>query len=125
MASPAMTLNQTGLASQSLAAGASVTFDLDFRTKFEGQIQVKGTGGGTVAATNGLRVRAYRNTSTFASPRWDTEQKEIFTIPTTVSTEKEKSFILSTGHWQIRLENLDATNAITVDAISATVDSVA
>lgn len=123
MASPSVTKNITILSSQSLAAGATVTADRDSSTKFLLKLQIKNTGGGTVAATNGLEVSILQNTST--TPRFDTEANPKFIIPTTVSTEKEQTITLGTGHYRISLKNLDVTNAITVDIIGSEVDSVA
>ncbi len=48
-----------------------------------------------------------------------------FTIPTTVSTAVYQSFALPTGKYDIKLTNLDATNAVTVEITSSTVDAVA
>ena len=123
MASPSVTKNITILASQSLAAAATVTADRDSSTKFILKLQIKNTGGGTVAATNGLEVSVFQNTST--SARFDTEASQKFIIPTTVSTEKEQTLTLGTGHYRISLKNLDTTNAITVDIIGSEVDAVA
>lgn len=124
MAAPSMTFNQTLLASQSLAGNASVNANLDISAKFEAQVQVKNTGGGTVSSTNGLEITVWRNVSDVSAPRWDTEPILQFVIPTTANTEKEQSFVLSTGHYRIRFRNLDATNGIAVDGRYATVDAV-
>ena len=113
MASPSVTKNITILASQSLAAAATVTADRDSSTKFILKLQIKNTGGGSV----------FQNTST--SARFDTEASQKFIIPTTVSTEKEQTLTLGTGHYRISLKNLDTTNAITVDIIGSEVDAVA
>jgi hypothetical protein len=57
MAAPVMTFNTAGnvLASQSLAASATVTVDLNLSGQFEGQLMVTCTFG-TVAATSGLKI---------------------------------------------------------------------
>lgn len=123
MAAPVMTFDQTLLGSQSLGGGASVTADLDISDKFEAQIQVKNQGGSTVSSTNGLEIAVFRNVSDKATPRWDTEPVTMIVIPTTSNTEKEQSFVLPTGHYRLRLRNLDTANAITVDARYATIDS--
>jgi len=95
---------------------------LDIRTKFEARIQVKNTGGGTVAATNGLQVDVFRYVD--GGTRKDTVPILTFVIPTTTSTEKEQSFALPTGHYNVKLTNLDASNAITVDALYETTDAI-
>jgi hypothetical protein len=122
--SPSMTFNaQAGaLASQSLAASGTVTYNLDLSNKFEGQIQVKDTGGGTVAATNGCQIDVYRGFG--AGPTYDTTSMMTIVITTVVSTAKYASFSLPTGKYQVKLTNLDATNAITVESTLSTVDSV-
>lgn len=123
MAAPTVTSNQTLHTSASLAGGATASDNLDIRTKFEARVQVKNTGGGTVAATNGLQVDVYRYVD--GGTRKDTIAMLTFTIPTTVSVEKEQSFVLPTGHYSVKFTNLDVTNAITVDALYETTDAVA
>jgi hypothetical protein len=123
MAAPTVTSNQTLRSSASLGAGANASNDLDIRTKFEARIQVKNTGGGTVAATNGLQIDVYRYVD--GGTRKDTIPILTFTIPTTVSTEKEQSIVLPTGYYSVKFTNLDVTNAITVDALYETTDTVA
>jgi hypothetical protein len=110
------------LSSQSLAASGSVTFDVDASAKIEMQVQIRSVGGGTVATTNGCRVRAFRRLGT--GPRNDTEPVVDFTILNAVSTTKDKSFALPTGKWRVQLNNLDTTNAITVAATTATIDGM-
>ena len=123
MAAPTVTSNQTLHASASLGAGANTSDNLDIRTKFEARIQVKNTGGGTVAATNGLQIDVFRYVD--GGTRKDTIAIMTFTIPTSVSTEKEQSFSLPTGHYNVKATNLDASNAITYDALYETTDTVA
>jgi hypothetical protein len=124
MASPAMTFNaQAGaLASASLGAGANTSFSVDASAKFEVQVQVKNTGGGTVAATNGLQVDVFRRFG--AGPTDDTIAVTSFVIPTTVSTTKYQSIALPTGKYTIKLTNLDVTNAITTESTTSTIDSI-
>ncbi len=125
MASPSMTFNAqaNAQASGSLAANTSVTFAVDASAKFEVQVQVKNTGGGTVAATNGLQVQVFRRFG--AGPTDDTIAVVQFTIPTTTSTTAYQSFALPTGKYDIKLTNLDVTNAITIESTTSTVDAVA
>jgi hypothetical protein len=123
MPAPTVTSNQTLRSSASLGAGATSSHDLDIRTKFEARIQVKNTGGGTVAATNGLQVDVFRYVD--GGTRKDTIAMLTFAITTTVSTEKEQSVALPTGHYSVKFTNLDASNAITVDALYETTDTIA
>lgn len=121
---PVMTFNtQAGLlASGSLAASGTSTTALDASTKFEAQVQVKNVGGGSVAGTNGLQVDVFRRFG--GGPTDDTIAMMTFVIPTTVSTTKYQSFSLPTGKYDIKLTNLDASNAITVEMTSSTVDTI-
>jgi hypothetical protein len=124
MAAPSMTFNaQAGvLASGSLAASGTSTTAYDVSSKFEGQLQVKNTGGGTVAATNGLKVEVFRRFG--AGPVDDTIPVVGFIIPTVASTASYQSVGLPTGKYDVKLTNLDTANAITVEMTSSSVDSV-
>jgi hypothetical protein len=125
MAAPTYTQNATGnaLTSQSLGAGANVTFDLDISTKFADEVAISNTPGGTVAATAGLQVNWFRKIGT--APDIDTEPVGGFVIPSVASTLKVASLELPTGFWRIKLTNLDATNAITVKATQDAIPTVA
>jgi hypothetical protein len=110
------------LASGSLAANSSTTFTADFSANcLGGFVQVWNTGGGTVAATNGCQVQAFATADT--GPNYDTVAfaGTNFTIATVVSTAAAQSFLLPAGKYQIKLTNLDLSNAITVGATTATV----
>jgi hypothetical protein len=122
--SPSMTFNaQAGaLASQSLGASSTVTYNLDLSAKFEGQVQVKSAGGSAVAATNGCQIDVYRGFG--AGPTYDSISIMTLVISNAVNTTKYQSFALPTGKYQVKLTNLDATNAITVESTLSTVDSV-
>lgn len=109
-------------ASASLAASASATFDLDFSAKYGGRCQVKNTGGGSVSATNGLKVEAFGLFG--AGPTADTIAFPSFTITTVVSTANYQSFELPPGKWRVKLTNLDASNAVTVEATTWTTDTL-
>ncbi len=122
--SPAMTFNAqfNVYASTSLAAATAVSNSVDVSSKFETQFQVKDTGGGTVAATNGCKVQVFRRFG--AGPTDDTIPILTFTIVTVVSTANYQSFAVGPGKYTITLTNLDVTNAITVGITSSTVDSI-
>ncbi len=121
---PSVTFNTAGnaLASGSLAANTSTTFTVDFSTNtIGGFLQVWNTGGGTVAGTNGCQVQAFATADT--TPNYDTVAFSgvNFVITTVVSTAARQSVFLPTGKYQIKLTNLDVTNAITVEATTAPV----
>lgn len=124
MASPSMTFNAAAnaLSSASLAAAGTVTFNLDFSTKFEGHIQVKNTGGGTVAATNGLQIDVFPAVDT--GPDYDTVSAYTTVIATVTSTTNYATIKVPTGKYQVKLTNLDPTNAVTRAAQTATIDAV-
>ncbi len=126
MAAPTSTFNAAGdiRASASLAASGTASFNLDYSTKLEGQITVKNTPGGTVAATRGVRVDFLpRYGSTLADT---TLAAFSYTLPSAAaSTAESKTFYIGTGKWVVKITNLDATNAVTaVEITSATVDGI-
>jgi hypothetical protein len=122
MAAPSTTQNQTAISSQSLAATGNITGNVNLLTKFEGHFQVLATFG-TVATTNGLQIDVYRDVT--GTPTFDSLPLLEIVIPGTTSTTKRQSFILGTGSYQIKLTNLDATNAVNpVSVLYETIDSV-
>ena len=128
MAAPSMTFNTAGnaLASQSLANAGTVTFNLDLSAKFEGQVEVKVVEGGTVAATAGVRVDVFAGYG--STPTYTTVNPNFtMTVPagTATVTVYSPKIYLPTGKYQVKLTNLDATNAVTVEATMDTVDAVA
>jgi hypothetical protein len=125
MAAPSMTFATAGniRSSASLAASASASNNVDYSTKIEGQVTVKSTGGGTVASTNGCRVEFLPRYG--STPTDSTVPVLSYTIPTVVSTAASKTFYLGTGKYVVKVTNLDATNAITVEITGDTVDGIA
>lgn len=125
MVAPSMTFNSAGnvRSSASLAAATAATADVDYSTKVEGQVTVKATMGGTVAATHGLRVDAFPGYG--SSIVYAATPAASVTIAQTAATSGVDSatLFLPTGKYRLAFTNLDATNAITVEATSATVDS--
>lgn len=125
MATPSMTFNAFGniVNAGALAASATATSAVDASAKFEVQIQVQAIFG-TVAATSGLQVDVFRRFG--AGPTDDTISVTTFTIPSTTSTTKDQSFALPTGKYDVKVTNLDGTNALTSYSITtSTVDSIA
>lgn len=125
MAAPTYTQNAAGnvITSQSLALSASVTGEIDIRTKVEGILQVKDTGGGTVQAGANLRIQLWRKVGT--GPAVDTEPFAEAYIASAVSTTKYRSFRLPPGLYRVNLTNQDSANAIVVEATLDTVDTIA
>lgn len=122
---PAYTGNAAGniRSSASLAASATDNANVDYSGKFEAQVHVKNTPGGSVAATRGLRIDVYRRYGTTPT----TAESVLFsiTLPSAAASTAESSdFSLPTGKYNIKVTNLDATNAVTVEITADTVDSV-
>jgi len=120
MAGPTITYGTAGnlSASASLANASPVTVTADFSTtKFGGLITAKGTGGGTVAATNGLRVQIFELGDTV--PTADTIATTDYTIPMTTSTVAQRGFRVPTGKYSVKITNLDTSNTITAQLTSS------
>jgi hypothetical protein len=120
---PTYTPNTAGnalAAGTTIAASASTNFNIDVSAHMEGVLQCSGTGGGTVAATSGMRVDVYPRVGT--GPANDTIAQTSVTIPMVVSTASLQSIRLQPGKYNIKFTNLDASNAI-ADR-SATLDTV-
>jgi hypothetical protein len=126
MAAPTMTLNAAGniRSSASLAAGANSTSStFNVSTKFAAQIQIGATFG-TLAATNGLQIDIFRVIG--STPVVDNIPIVSFVMAGVASTARALSVELSTGQYQIKFTNLDATNGLTlVYATADTIDTVA
>jgi len=125
MAAPVCTFNAAGnvRASASLAASGTASYNLDYSAKLEGQVTVKNTPGGTLAATRGVRVDFFpRYGSTLADT---TLTAFSYTLTSAVaSTAESKTFFLGTGKWVATVSNLDTANAVTVEITDATVDGM-
>lgn len=129
MAAPSQTLNLTPLSNQSSIAASgnadSGANAVNYSTAYRVHCQVSVTFG-TVAATNGLRVRVFRAVDATTSSTFDTIGILDFTITGTASTTTRMPFTLDGGLYQFRVDNLDATNAVTNVKIQAsTVSSIA
>ena|SRR5215510_6758316 len=122
---PVYTGNSAGniRASASLSASATANYDVDYSTVIEAQIHVKNTPGGSVSGTRGLRIDIYRNYG--SSPTLGQSPVMTYTLPSaTASTAESGDFYLSTGKYNIKITNLDAAQAVTVEITGDTVDSV-
>lgn len=126
MVAPSTTYNAAGhaLSSGSLAASGTTSFDIDASTDFELRVSNQNTGGGTVAATNGLQVDVVMAGDTGIN--YDTISAVTIVIPTVVSTLAQQTIPnLGPGKWRVKFKNLDVTNAITRAAADIYVPSVA
>lgn len=109
--------------SASLAASGTANYDVDYSTKWEAQIQVLNTPGGSVAGTRGVRVDIYRRRG--SSPTTGATAFLSYTLPsTTASTAESWDIFVGPGKYNIKITNLDATNAVTVEITGDTVDSL-
>ena len=130
MAAPTMTLGTTLHTSASLAASGTATDTLDASTKFEAQVMYKLTAGGTVAGTSGLRIDVFElySGSTYGNAATATATPN-FTYTISGYTASQVAYspkmYVPTGRWLFKITNLDATNAVTVEAVADTVDAVA
>jgi hypothetical protein len=122
MAAPTMTFNTAGngLASSSLAASGTSSFNIDLSTKFEGQLEYECTFG-TIAATAGLQATIFAGYG--ATPTYPTTNPNFtYVLPAVAGLQKSPKIFLPTGKWRITLTNLDATNGLTT--VAATYDTV-
>jgi hypothetical protein len=121
---PTMTFNTAGniRASSTLAASGTANYDVDYSTKYEAQIHIKNTPG-TIAATKGVRVDIYRRYG--STPTTGQTPFLTVTLPSaTASTVESADLFLPPGKYNIKITNLDGTNAVTVEITGDTVDSL-
>lgn len=119
-ATPTTTYNAQG---NILAAGTSIAGNgsnsasiVDFSNTLGGEVGVTVTGGGTVAATSGLRVEVHPALD--STPNYSTVARPQIDLTTVVSTTTSYSVRLPNGKFRVKLTNLDATNAVTVSVTS-------
>lgn len=129
MAAPSMTLGTTLHTSASLGAAGTATDTLDLSAKFEGQAMYKVTAGGTVAATFGVRIEVFGlySGSTYGNSSTGTAiPNYTYTVAGYTASQIVYSSKISVpcGKWLFRITNLDATNAVTVEALVDTVDAI-
>lgn len=123
---PVYTGNSAGniRASASLAASGTANYDVDYSGRWEAQIHVLNTPGGTVSSIRGVRIDIYRRYG--SSPTTGQSPIQAYTLPSaTISTAESADFFLGPGKYNIKITNLDAGNAVTVEITGDTVDSLA
>jgi hypothetical protein len=110
--------------SASLGAGATANDNYDGSAVFETQVHVLNTPGGSVAATRGVKVEVFRRYGT--TPTLGESAMLTYTLPsTTASTAESLDFFLPTGKYNIKITNLDGTNAVTVEITGDVISNVA
>ena len=123
MATFAFLENQIGLASQSLALSASVTFNLDLRTMLGATLELRNTGGGTVQAGAAVNIFAYTSSD---GTTYSTTSITSPALPTVVNTLQSLSVFLDGGRrYQIKLTNTDSANATVVAAVYSEITGIA
>jgi len=109
--------------SASLAASGTRNANWDISAKFEGQVHVLNTPGGSVSATRGVRVDIYRRYG--VTPSTGESPFLTYTLPSaTASTAESADFWLGPGHYNIKLTNLDTAQAVTCEITGDTVDNL-
>jgi hypothetical protein len=124
---PTYTASAAGnvIASASLGASATVNSStaMDFSAGFQGQIHVLNTPGGSVAGVRGLKIEIFRRYGT--TPTTAQTAMYTYTLPsTTASTAESVDIFLDTGVYNIKLTNMDASNAVTVEVTSDKVSAL-
>lgn len=123
---PVMTFNAAGnvIASGSLAASGTTNANVDVSSKFAGILVVKNTPGGTVSTTRGLKIQIFQRYG--STPTTAPSAMITVTLPSAVASTAESSppIALPPGKYNVALTNLDASNAITVEATMDTIDTV-
>jgi hypothetical protein len=104
-----------GVSGQGGSPGSATT-----GSALSGRVQVINTGGSAVASTNGLQVQVFSTSD--GGTTYDTVAfgGTNFVITTIASTSTPLSFDLPPGQYKIKLTNLDASNAITVEVTLGT-----
>jgi hypothetical protein len=122
---PTYTGNAAGnvRSSSSLAASGTANYDLDFSAVFEGQIHIKNTPGSSISGTRGLKVEVFRSYG--STPTVAQTSTLAYTLPSAVaSTAESLDIYVPTGHWNVKVTNLDGSQAVTVEITSDTVTSL-
>ena len=110
------------IASASIAASGTSNANVDYSGVFEAQLNVLNTPGGSVAGTAGLRVDIFRRFG--SSPTTATTAFMSYTIPSVASTAASCDIFLGPGKYNVKLTNLDATNAVTAQVTGDTITSL-
>jgi hypothetical protein len=122
---PTLTRGAAGNLHSSASLGASATANNDtanYDAAFLVILTVKNTPGGSVAATRGLQIDVYNRYGT--TPTTAASPMLTFTLPSATASTAETAppIYLPGGQYNVKFTNLDASNAVTVEA---TIDYVA
>jgi len=101
------------LSAESILGGGSKDVDIEIPTKRAGvAFTLKATY--DPAATAGVRISIFYSQD---GVNWDTDTDDIYDHPFGAGTSKQKTYILAAvpTYVRIRIENLDATYAVTID----------
>lgn len=116
------TFNATS-GTSALAFSSTATFAVDLSAKYEGQVTVAITAGGSVSTTAGVQVDVYPGYGT--GPTYDSQPVTTFVVPvTTPSAVTSQTAYLGPGKYQVKLTNLDGTNGVSYATALTTVDSI-
>jgi hypothetical protein len=113
---PSFTFNAAGniRSSASLGAGATDNANVDYSAVIEALVTVKNTPGGTVAATRGVRVDIFNRHG--STPTTGDSAVQSYTLPSAAASTAETLTIrLGPGKYNVKVTNLDASNAVTVE----------
>jgi hypothetical protein len=122
---PVMTFNTAGnvISSGSISAGGTTNANVDYSGVWEARLVVKNTPGGTVAATRGVRIDVF--TRYGSTPTTSASAHRSWTLPSaTASTAEDLAFWLESDKYNVKLTNLDASNAVTDEVSADTVSSL-
>jgi|SRR5919108_2646858 hypothetical protein len=107
-------------ASAALAASGTATYDLDYSTALAARLIILNTPGGSISATRGLKVELFPRYGASGSLATAPTAQQTYTLPSeTASTPENLSLMVETGYWTLKITNLDATNAVTVEITDA------
>lgn len=100
--------------SASLAASGTDNDDVDYSAVIEAIVTVKNTPGGSVAATRGVQVDIFNRHG--STPTTGDSAVQSYTLPSAAASTAETLTIrLGPGKYNIKVTNIDATNAVTVE----------
>jgi hypothetical protein len=122
---PVMTFNTAGnvISSGSISASGTTNASVDYSGVWEARVHVKNTPGASVHATRGVRVDVFDRYG--STPTTGESADRTWTLPSaTASTAESLRLTLEMGKWNIKLTNLDGTNAVTDEVTGDTVTSL-
>lgn len=113
---PDFTFNAAGniRSSASLAASGTDNDDLDYSAVIEAIVTILNTPGGSVSATRGVAVEIFQRYG--SGPATSASAVQTYTLPSAVASTAETLVLhLGPGKYNIKITNLDAAQAVTVE----------